>query len=94
MAVEHTDDLVPALGGNRIAPEAVLVRRQVFAADGVPSDTVLPAHELSRYRETAAMLDGVRDERSGPFLDRLNEPGGNAESVITTRYLARRVPGG
>lgn len=92
LAVEHIDDLVPALGGNRSAPEAVLVRRQVFAGETVPSDTLLPAHELSRYRETAALLDGSNDGRSGPLLETLNELGGDAESVTTTRYLARRVP--
>ena len=93
LAIEHTDDLVPALAGNRIAPDAVLVRRQVFGGEEVPSDTVLPAHELRRYRDTAAMLDGSDDGRSGPLLDRLNSLGDSVESVTSTRYLARRVAG-
>lgn len=94
LAIEHTDDLVPALGGNRTAPDAVLVRRQVFAGEAVPSETLLPAHELSRYRETAAMLDASDDGRSGPFLARLNNLGAATETVTTTRYLARRMPDG
>ncbi|MHA6669695.1 hypothetical protein ACX3O0_12580 [Homoserinimonas sp. A447] len=93
LAIEHTDDLVPALGGNRSAPDAVLVRRQAFADEAVPSETVLPAHELTRYRQTAAMLDGSDDGRSGPILERLNNLGAGAETVTTTRYLARRVTG-
>lgn len=91
LAIEHTDDLVPALGGNRTAPDAVLVRREVFAGATVPGDTLLPAHELVRYRDTAALLDGSRDGRSGPVLDRLNQLGSGADSVTTTRYLARRL---
>ncbi|HEU4808083.1 MAG TPA: hypothetical protein VFT01_07450, partial [Homoserinimonas sp.] len=94
LAIEHTDDLVPALGGNRVVPDAVLVRRQLFAGEVVPSDTLLPAHELSRYRETAALLDGSDDGRSGPLLQRLNSLAAGAETVTTTRYLARRVPEG
>ncbi|MEX1080094.1 MAG: hypothetical protein WED09_13410 [Homoserinimonas sp.] len=90
LAVEHTDDLVPALGGNRTAPDAVLVRRRAFAGETVPNDSLLPAHELTRYRDTAAMLDDSRDGRSGELLNRLNELGGNAEAVTTTRYHARR----
>jgi hypothetical protein len=93
LAIEHTDDLIPALAGNRIAPETVLVRRQVFGGEEVPSDTVLPAHELRRYRETAAMLDDTDDGRSGPLLVRLNRLGAGVESVTTTRYLARRIAG-
>jgi hypothetical protein len=92
LAIEHTDDLVPALGGNRTAPDAVLVRREVFAGEAVPSDSLLPAHELSRYRETASLLDRRGDSRSGGVLDRLNALGDTTESVTTTRYLARRRP--
>jgi len=91
LAIEHTDDLVPALGGNRSAPDAVLVRREVFADQAVPSDTLLPAHELTRYRETAAMLDSGGDARSAEVLERLNSLGRDAETVTTTRYLARRL---
>lgn len=92
LAIEHTDDLVPALGGNRTAPDAVLVRRQVFAQEVVPSDSLLPAHELARYRETAALLDHSADGRSGPLREHLNRMAAATETVITTRYLARRMP--
>lgn len=93
VAIEHTDDLVPALGGDRSAPDAVLVRRQVFAGTAVPGDTLLPAHELARYRETAAMLDRSGDGRSGEMLTRLNRVGAGTTTVTTTEYLARRIPG-
>lgn len=91
LAIEHTDDLVPALGGNRVAPDAVLVRRQAFLGETVPSDSLLPAHELSRYRETAALLDDARDSRSTAVLDTLNEFSRGADTVTSTRYLSRRI---
>jgi len=92
VAIEHTDDLVPALGGNRVAPEAVLVRRQAFLGEAVPSDTLLPAHELSRYRQTAALLDSAQDGRAGAVLRTLNEFSHGVETVTSTRYLSRRLP--
>jgi hypothetical protein len=92
VAIEHTDDLVPALGGNRVAPDAVLVRRQAFLGETVPSDTLLPAHELGRYRETAAMLDDAQDGRAETVLDTLNEFSRGADTVTSTRYLSRRLP--
>lgn len=91
VAIEHTDDLVPALGGNRVAPDAVLVRRQALLGETVPSDSLLPAHELSRYQQTAALLDGAGDSRSGAVLDTLNEFSRGVTTVSSTRYLSRRV---
>lgn len=91
LAIEHSDDVMPALGGNRNAPDAVLVRREVFAGSPVPADSLLPAHELSRYRETAVMLDGSSDGRSDRMLERLNEISAGTTRVTSTTYLARRV---
>lgn len=91
LAIEHTDDLVPALGGNRSAPDVVLVRREIFAGSEVPSDVLLPAHELSRYQQTAAMVDAAGDGRTGRLLAQFNQLGAGATTVTTTRYLARRT---
>jgi hypothetical protein len=93
LAIEHTDDLIPALGGTRVAPNAVLVRREAFAGTPIPSDTLLPAHELTRYRETAALVDASHDGRSGAVLAKLNQLGTGATAVTSYRYFARRVPG-
>lgn len=92
VAIEHTDDLIPALGGNRSGTDAVLVRREVFAGETVPQEVPLPAHEVTRYRQTAAMLDRSDDGRSGRVLDRLNSLAEGGVEVTTTRYFARRLP--
>jgi len=64
LSVEHTDDLVPALGGLSgvagaagIAADRIYVRRAAFSGAEVPTDTALPAHAMSAYRATARAVD-------------------------------------
>lgn len=91
LAIEHKDDLVTGLAGNRVAPEALLVSRDYFAGETVPADTPLPAHELLRYRETAALADASEDGRTGNMVNKLNSIGAGATSVTTTTYVGRRT---
>lgn len=88
IAIEHTNDLVPALGGTFAFSEPLVVRRELF--DGVPpaSGVMLPAHELSNYLDTAGLVDNSANVRIRELLSRLShEP---AESVTSTVYLAER----
>lgn len=59
LTVEHTDDVVTALGGASLvdSDDRVTVRREVFAAMAPPVGETLPAHHLDRYRETALLID-------------------------------------
>ncbi|MBT1634949.1 hypothetical protein [Clavibacter michiganensis] len=94
VAVEHTDDPVPALGGVRPsdgdAGDDVVVRTPAFAPT-VPAG-VLDAHDLGTYRATATemetsrspLLERARDELHG-FLD-------GATPVASHLYRAERVP--
>jgi hypothetical protein len=88
LAVEHTNDLVPALGGTFASSEPVVVRRELF--DGAPptGGAVLPAHELSNYLDTARLIDHSDNEQLGRVLDRLRHA--EAATVDSTVYLARR----
>ncbi|KFF60152.1 hypothetical protein JF66_06355 [Cryobacterium sp. MLB-32] len=73
VTVEHTDDVVPALGG--LAGAAALagsgvdtahrtvVRQEAFHARAIPTDTALPAHTMSEYAATARSMDGSPDPR-------------------------------
>ncbi|MFT2753124.1 hypothetical protein [Clavibacter sp. Sh2088] len=95
VAVEHTDDLVPALGGTRSsagdAGDDVVVRAPAFGPTAPAGP--LDAHELDTYRATAAEMDAsrspllvrARDELHG-FLD-------GATPVASHLYRAERVPG-
>jgi pimeloyl-ACP methyl ester carboxylesterase len=64
LAVEHVEDLVPALGGPAIAAASrVTVARSLY--DGRPPDSTraVPAHELAQYRSTLALADRSEEAR-------------------------------
>ena len=65
LSIEHSDDLVPALGGlGRTAgeePGVVLVERD--SAEGTARDSLVPAHALDAYVATARTLDAAADPR-------------------------------
>jgi hypothetical protein len=94
VAVEHTDDPVPALGGARSsagdAGDDVVVRAPAFGPTAPAGP--LDAHELGTYRATAAEMDAsrspllvrARDELHG-FLD-------GATPVASHLYRAERAP--
>jgi len=89
LAIEHTNDLVPALGGTFASSEPVVIRRQLFDGPPPPSEYVLPAHRLSNYLDTAGLVDVSDDPRIEAALRRL----GHAPTTATTStvYLATRV---
>jgi len=62
--VEHTDDLVPALGGVQENAHAVVVQRRALdpGEAGTMSEPV-PAHLRPAYAETAALMDDARSDR-------------------------------
>jgi len=61
VAVEHTDDVVPALGGPVIQAQPGLVYVRGSGADAVPvtDPTLLPAHRLEAYVETVRHVDDL-----------------------------------
>jgi hypothetical protein len=94
--VRHTDDIVPALGGFDETRHALLIEREVFAGVPVPSEELFPAHRLSGYRETAALIDNAESAVVRDALADLRTFAGVDASATTTvessTYLARRVP--
>ncbi len=71
LTVEHTDDVVTALGGASLTEsvDRVTVRREAFASVPVPAGEALPAHHLDRYRETAVLIDASPQESLRNFRD-------------------------
>jgi hypothetical protein len=88
--VEHTDDLVPALGGHQLNHEAVIVRRDVFGAQ-VPEEYAVPAHHLEYYERTATLMDGASDPRLKAALAELDTFGAAATTVTSTAYRFDRI---
>lgn len=90
LAIEHTDDLVPALGGTFAASDPTLVRRQVFDTPPPVGEFVLPAHQLSNYLETARLIDDSSNLRLTALLQQLSHP--HAHEVSSTLFRADRIP--
>ncbi len=66
VAIAHSDDLVPALGGMRSpdgAPTHVTVERAALAGSPFPEGQTLPAHDMAAYRRTAELADASSEDR-------------------------------
>ncbi|MDQ1547197.1 MAG: hypothetical protein QOH69_2101 [Actinomycetota bacterium] len=91
LTVRNAEDLVPATSGYDINPNAVVVERPAFAASPIPSDWAVPAHRLSYYQETAAVVDQASSSEVRGVLDPLNRFGAGASRVDSTLWVATRV---
>ena len=90
--VEHTDDIVPALGGEQVNNHAVLVERAVFSGREVPTDYAVPAHHYEYYEETARLMDKAQSDQITTASSRLDSFGSGATSFTSTAYQYERVP--
>lgn len=71
LSLEHDEDLVPATGGaGHPSPDRLTVSRSVLEP-GVDYEAALPAHELSRYRQTGALIDASEEQRLVEFREQL-----------------------
>jgi hypothetical protein len=90
--LEHTDDIVPAMGGMRSDIDAVLVEREAFAGRETPEGVAVPAHDRDEYRVTARLADEARSATLTSAIDRLDAFGAGAVGITSTTYIAERVP--
>ncbi|MBF4617967.1 hypothetical protein ITJ44_07760 [Clavibacter sp. VKM Ac-2873] len=92
VAVEHTDDPVPSLGGVRPsdgdAGDDVVVRAPAFAPTA--SAGPLDAHDLGTYRETATEMDASRSPLLERARDELHGFLDGATPVASHLYRAER----
>jgi hypothetical protein len=98
LSIEHEEDLVPATGGaGHPSDERVTVSRSVLAADR-RYESLVPAHELTRYRETAALVDGSEEARLTGFRELVGEvtggAGGTRSDWVATRDFSPSTTGG
>ncbi|PFG30219.1 hypothetical protein [Paramicrobacterium agarici] len=83
-AVEHSGDLIPAVGGFTDGGERVVVTGD--APEG--GDDWLAAHHMSGYEHTASQMDESLDPRFDPLKSALDAIGGEGTS---TEYHAERI---
>jgi hypothetical protein len=89
--VEHSDDIVPALGGSQDNMHAVIVERNVYGGRHIPDDLVMPAHHLFNYRETAQLLDEAQSSQVTSAISDLDRFGAGTTKVTSTAYEFERV---
>lgn len=89
LAIEHTDDLVTALGGTFTSSDPVVASRRVFDSPPPFGGFVLPAHQLSNYLDTAGLVDGSDNLRLHDVVSQLSHP--YAPSVTSTVFRADRI---
>lgn len=89
LSIEHEEDFVPATGGSgHPSDERVTVSRSVLA-EGERYETLVPAHQLARYRDTAALIDGSDEARLAEFRALVGEVTGGTGG-IRSDWVARR----
>jgi len=93
LVIDHTDDFVPALGGVESSTTAVHVERQVYADRTFDNEFVVPAHERSNYRDTAALIDTAESSQLRATLDAIDRASAGGRLVSSTSYTAERVSG-
>jgi hypothetical protein len=91
LTVRHTEDLVPALGGNEVNPDAVVVYRTLFDEHDPPTDLPVAGHDFGFYKQTAAIIDRSDNPQLRSVLDPINHFEDGATRVTTTAYLAHRI---
>ena len=96
VTLRHTDDPVAGLAGGShaaaVGAPGSFVAERVFDPDVGADEPRLPAHRLTAYAETAALVDASADPRVGALRDVFADLAG-AESVRVTEYAATRRAG-
>lgn len=93
VAIEHTDDIVPAVGGTWSSSDPVLVRREAFSDKAPDPKFAVPAHQLSHYRHTAELADAAGEGRLVQVTEAFSRSMRGADRVESTWYEANRLPG-
>jgi len=91
IALEHTNDIVPALSGSWAHSDPVLVRRELYRDAPAETDKFFPSHQLSAYESTAAMLDRSAEPRVSTVERRFARFTAGAIPAESTTWESTRV---
>jgi hypothetical protein len=93
IAVEHSDDLVPALGGAPVdgadGRDRTVVSRSVFDGSSPHDGEAVSAHYMAEYEKTARLIDASADPRLSGLSEALVGIGSGAG--VAQGYRAERV---
>jgi hypothetical protein len=90
LTVRHTEDIVPALGGQEVNKHAVVVYRTLFDDRNPPTDLPVAGHDFGFYKQTAGIIDRSTNPELRAVLDPINHFEDGATTVTTTMYKAHR----
>ena len=93
IAIEHTDDIVPAMAGMRSGNDTVLVEREAFAGRETPPTVAVPSHDRGEYRRTAELADQAMSPRLVAAREALAGFTSGTTPISSTTYVAERVHG-
>ncbi len=93
VALRHTDDPIAGLAGggyaDAVGAPGSFVAERVSDPDADLDDIAMPAHRVTAYTETAALVDASTDPRVDGLRDVFDELA-TAEAVEVTEYVATR----
>lgn len=89
--VEHTDDIVPALGGDQENASAVVVRRWATEGMNFEGSEVVPAHQRPAYASTARLIDASGETELVAVREKLESFTDGKRMVERTAYRCVRV---
>jgi hypothetical protein len=91
IAVEHTNDIVPALSGNWTSSDPVLVTRTLDEKSLSADPKFFPAHELPQYEGTAELIDESDDSRVEAVTRQFDDFTRGATPSITETFSSQRI---
>lgn len=91
VAVEHSDDIVPALAGSEPVDDArTIVSRDTLSRDQ-PGDSLVSAHSIEEYERTARLMDASDDRRMEDLREALARISPEGATGTSTDYRADRA---
>jgi hypothetical protein len=94
LALRHSEDIVPATGGDDRTLQAVVVQRSLFDDQPIPGGVAVPAHALRYYEQTAELVDHAQSDELRAVVAGIDTFGSDATAVTSARWQATRVQAG
>jgi hypothetical protein len=93
VALEHSNDIVPALSGDWAHSDPVIVTRYVGPVELAEDPHFFAAHLLPEYERTAALADASGDSRVGAVAGSFDDFTTGATPILSETYTSVREKG-
>ncbi len=93
IALEHSNDIVPALSGTWAHSDPVIVTRDVGPLELLHDPQFFAAHLLPEYEKTAALADASGDPRVDAAAQSFDDFTAGATPILSETYTSVRETG-